>query len=723
MSRVSKLGRWVAGGLLGVAGAAAPGDEPASIAPAPRAVVPVVDMIPAPHAVAPTADKAPAPRTPGAKPVVAAAAAPFMPVAPSDRSPAGTPAPLPVPAPVPGPLPPGFVPPSVALPELGAPVVSAAGTRPGQPPNPTPKDTTRQPIDRLLEPTSPTGPAAPSEPVPPPYVYFPTLGFAGKSGVLPRSGGNEEFETVEDRWRIGFPEWDRYGLGHPRVFDYPYRLGRWFDPYNQNVLKGDYPIIGQHTFLEITGTNSTIFTGRMVPTATTPFESTARPFTTEFFGRPGQFVFSNTTMISVDLFQGDAAFKPNDWRLNLTPAVNVNTLAAQELAVVSPDVRKGLNRDRSWTTIQQGFAEYKLADLSPQYDFVSVRAGIQPFTSDFRGFIFSDVNRGVRLFGNLDGNRTQYNMAYFAQLEKDTNSQLNTFTNRNQNIVVANLYRQDFLFPGYTAEFSFHYNNDNPSLKFDKNGFLVRPDPVGVFQPHEIDAYYLGWAGDGHIDRFNISHAFYWVLGRDTMNPLAGQSQSISAQMAAVELSYDRDWARFRVSGLYQSGDGNANNGHATGFDGILDNQNFGGLFGYFRQTRIPLFGVGLKNDQSNFVDLRSSRIQGQSNFVNPGLWLGNLGVDIDLTPRLRSINNANVLWYDKTNTLETFLFQSHIDRFIGVDLGSGLEYRPRLTNNAIFLGGLGVLIPGAGFRELYNAQKSKVPSLFNGFFQMTFTF
>ena len=43
--------------------------------------------------------------------------------------------------------------------------------------------------------------------------------------------------------------------------------------------------------------------------------------------------------------------------------------------------------------------------------------------------------------------------------------------------------------------------------------------------------------------------------------------------MAAVELSYDRDWARFRVSGMYQSGDGNANNGHATGFDGILDNQ------------------------------------------------------------------------------------------------------------------------------------------------------
>ena len=76
---------------------------------------------------------------------------------------------------------------------------------------------------------------------------------------------------------------------------------------------------------------------------------------------------------------------------------------------------------------------------------------------------------------------------------------------------------------------------------------------------------------------------------------------------------------------------------------------------------------MGLTNDQSQFANLRSSRIQGQSNFVNPGLWLINSGVDFDITPRLRSINNANVLFFDKTNSLETFVFQSHIDRFVGV--------------------------------------------------------
>src|SRR4030095_8044412 len=108
----------------------------------------------------------------------------------------------------------------------------------------------------------------------------------------------------------------------------------------------------------------------------------------------------------------------------------------------------------------------------------------------------------------------------FDQTEKDTNSQLNTFDDRKQNTLIANYYRQDFIWPGYTAQVSFHYNNDQASTLFDKNGFLVRPDPAGVFRPHEINSLYLGWTGDGHINRVNITHAFYQALGHDTLNPL-----------------------------------------------------------------------------------------------------------------------------------------------------------------------------------------------------------
>ena len=67
---------------------------------------------------------------------------------------------------------------------------------------------------------------------------------------------DRDYIPMEDRWRLGFPAWDRYQFTpeYPYTNDYPYQLGHWWDPFNQNVLKGDYPIIGQHTFLNITGT-------------------------------------------------------------------------------------------------------------------------------------------------------------------------------------------------------------------------------------------------------------------------------------------------------------------------------------------------------------------------------------------------------------------------------------------------------------------------------------
>ena len=553
----------------------------------------------------------------------------------------------------------------------------------------------------------------------------PPLGFTGISRVAPRDEQTDNhFVPVEDRWRIGFPDWDRYGKGHPHVDDYPYVKGNWWDPFNQNVLKGDYPILGQNIFLEITGTTQAFFELRQVPTGTTPFESTVNPDSADFFGSPNQYSYSQNFFLSFDLFRGDAAFRPVDWRLKFTPAFNINSLHVNELAIVSPDVTRGTTRDRSFFALQEWFFESKLADLSPDYDFVSVRVGSQPFTSDFRGFIFSDINRGVRFFGNRLSNRDQYNLVYFNQQEKDTNSGLNTFRERHQQVVIANYYRQDFIWPGYTAQWSFHYNHDSPTFKFDNNGFLVRPDPVGTFQPHALNVVYLGWTGDGHINRLNINHAFYWALGNDSHNPLANQSQRINAQMAALELSVDFDYVRFRTSYFWSSGDRNINNSAATGFDTILDNPQFaGGDFSYWQRQQLRLFGVNLVNNRSLVPDLRASKIQGQSNFVNPGLQLGNFGFDVEITPKLRSVNNANVLWFDAINPLQQFVYQGDLNRFIGVDLSTGLEYRPLLSNNVIFRGGLAALVPGQGFRELFDRKDRENPGLLAGFLEAILTY
>jgi hypothetical protein len=180
------------------------------------------------------------------------------------------------------------------------------------------------------------------------------LGFAGPSGILPRDVQSDpRFIPIEDRWRIGFPEWDRYGKGHPPVDDYPYVIGRWLDPYNQNYLKGDYPILGQNTFLELTATSRSLVEPRQVPTPANGFESTLRPFESNQFGRPGQLLYSQYMILSFDLFHGDGAFRPADWRIKLTPVFNFNYLGVQEVGVVSPDVRNGTTRARSCFCLEE----------------------------------------------------------------------------------------------------------------------------------------------------------------------------------------------------------------------------------------------------------------------------------------------------------------------------------------------------------------------------------
>ncbi len=306
-------------------------------------------------------------------------------------------------------------------------------------------------------------------------------------------------------------------------------------------------------------------------------------------------------------------------------------------------------------------------------------------------------------------------MALFAQQEKDTNSFLNTFANRHQLVGIANYYVQDFLIPGYTAQLNVVYDHDEPTFHFDKNGFLVRPEPYGVFKPHQIDACYLGWTGDGHIGPYNITHACYWVVGYDTLNALANQPQDINAQFAAVELSYDRDYVRFLTSFLFSSGDGNPNNKHATAFDTVLDNPNFaGGQFSYWQSQAIGLFGTNLKNRGSFIPDLRTSKIQGQANFVNPGLMLANVGMNIEISPRFRLVNNANFLWFDTVAPLEVFLFQGNIHHSIGLDISSGLEYRPLLSNNVIMQIGVATLIPGRGFKDVYDPLNSTLSPLYS---------
>ncbi len=404
-------------------------------------------------------------------------------------------------------------------------------------------------------------------------------------------------------------------------------------------------------------------------------------------------------------------------------------------------------RARDFFALQEAFAEIHFSDLSNNYDFISGRFGIQPFVSDFRGFIFNDTNLGARIFGNYDNNRIQYNLALFDMREKDTYSGLNEIDTRQQRVLIANVFKQDFFAKGYTAEFSFHGNFDDGGVHYDKNEFLTRPAPFGTVQTdesghirgHDVNAFYLGWTGDGHIGRFNITHAFYEVVGRDSYNSLAGREVSINAQMAALELSYDANWIRFKLSGFYASGSSNPTSGVARGFDSILDNPTFiGGPFSWYVHEAPNLAGTGvnLKQPDSLIPDLRTSKTEGQSNFVNPGVAIVGFGIDTDITPKLKGFFNANYIWFAETAPIKLALQTNDANNKFGLDLSLGIKYRPLLTDNIIVSLGGGLFIPGQGYKDIYRTNTGPItgfsqqngtgkvdPVLYNAFLTVTFTY
>lgn len=538
------------------------------------------------------------------------------------------------------------------------------------------------------------------------------IGYTGKKSVASEPQTEADRRAVRDRWRIGFPEYDRYGDRGARGRDIPFKKGRWRDPYHQSVLKGDYPIKGNKLFLILSAVSTTGVEQRRAPTPSDV--SSDEPRSAEFFGQPEQFATSETVQLTFELFHGDTTFRPRDWAIKISPTFSVpNYLNARENGVVNIDVRRGTNRTDTQVSLEEAFGEVKLTDVNENFDFISVRAGIQPFVSDFRGFIFSDNNLGARLFGTFCNNRYQYNASYFSMLEKDTNSGLNRFDTRHQNVYIANLYRQDFIRKGYTIQASLHYNDDRAGVKYDRNGFLVRPALIGDVRPHSIKVGYLGLSGDGHLGRLNLSHSYYYAFGRDSRNPIAGRSVRVESNMAAVEASVDHDYLRFKGSFFWAQGDENPTDAKATGFDAIFDDPNFvGGQFSFWNRNGIRLTqtGVGLVQPNSILPSLRSSKTQGQANFVNPGIFIYNAGVDVDLTQRAKAIFNVNYLRFHRTEPLEYLLFQNRIRHDIGFDYSLGVAYRPFLINNVTVTFGASTLQTGRGFRDIFTDRTRNCP-------------
>lgn len=503
----------------------------------------------------------------------------------------------------------------------------------------------------------------------------------------------QEFSPVPDRWR-------------------QFYAGKWYDPYNQNVLKGDIPVFGSAAhpwFTEISVISDTVVECRNLPVPVGA-ATTSSPGSNDTFGSFGQLVAAQNIVTSFALINGNTSFKPPEFELRIAPVFGLNYGDIAETGILRIDPAEGPTRTDSFAGLLELFADVHLADLSDRYDFLSSRIGVQRFNADFRGFLFNAEEPGVRLFGNLENNIWQFNLAYFRRIDKDTNSGLNSwFQDRFEDVVVANLYRQDALMLGHTMLFSVVHREDNAGehpFDYDNNGFLVRPVSLGDQRPKNLQTTYIGIGGDGHFGRINSVAQFYYAFGSESHNQIARQPIDVSAAMAAWELSYDRDWIRYRASLFWASGDSDARDDKGTGFDSILDNPNFaGGALSFWQRNGIPFIGGGgtnLVNRFSLLPSLRPGYEEGQANFVNPGVRLLNVGVDFELTPKLKLINNVSYLQFDQADVIANLRQDGSFSREIGFDISTGIFYRPFLSNNIQIRAGAGALVPGAAIKNLY---------------------
>ncbi|MFT5888742.1 MAG: hypothetical protein ACI9BO_001565 [Zhongshania sp.] len=512
--------------------------------------------------------------------------------------------------------------------------------------------------------------------------------------------------AIPDRWRIVET------LGYEN---------NWYDPYHRNTLKADTPI-HDDWFFNLSIIADTVFEYRDVATPV-GIQSTANAGDLDLYGGTKQSQFIENLAVELVYYKGDTVFRPPDYEFRFTPVFNYNATRLEEITGVDVNPSEGKTRYQDFAGVQAAFVDVHLRNVSDNFDFDSVRFGIQPFNADFRGFLFQENQFGLRLFGTRNNNIIQYNLAWFRRLEKDTNSGLNNIgeTPRDDDIFVANLYWQDLLALGHTSQFTVLYNrNREKDVFYDKNGVIQRPASIGSERSRQYDVVYFGMNSDGHVGRLNLTSALYYAVGKQENAPFSSQDTDISAFFAAAEVSFDQDWIRWRASILFASGDDDPYDDVETGFDAIVENPLFAGAdTSYWIRQAVPLIGggkVALSSRNGVLNNLRSSKEHGQSNFTNPGTVLLGIGADFDVLPELRISLNANQLWFDDTAVLEVARQQSNIPKDIGQDLSIAGIYRPFMSQNIVLRLSYAVLLPGDAYQNLYSDDPQQ-SVLFNAIF------
>jgi len=482
----------------------------------------------------------------------------------------------------------------------------------------------------------------------------------------------DELQPVETRWKV----YRTLELeGHPEL-TYGY-----LNPYQQNILKADYPIRGDW-FLELNALQTFVFKSRRNLDFSNVFADQIALGNLRFF-RHNAF-YGENIVVGGEIRLNDDAFVPSPFRFRVNAVAdfksNINALNA--------------GNDGN-AHLFDAFADIRLHDFGrSNFDLLFLRAGFQGFRSDFHGLAFNDIGLGGRLFGEARKNRLRYDLAYFKLFQKDGVSGFLEFTRpSNHQVGIARLTYEDFLFAGWNSEWTFHYNRDR--RKF------------GTLGRGALDTFYFGATFNGRLGRFLFNPAFVGVLG--SADVLEGGSvladHDVRAWMGLFDLRYPLDFWTFRAGYLYASGDSNPADRRDTGFDAISDGVVlFGGPLSYWVGENIKFGGGDFVRGNSLFPSFRG--VNDPANHINPGLQTFNLGADINFSPTVQTALNMNYLRFNETGAYTNRIVI--VDHDAGVEWNIFVRWKPllrRFNENLVVDYGFAVLKPLPGLREAFQTR------------------
>ncbi|MCL6480243.1 MAG: hypothetical protein K6U02_00815 [Firmicutes bacterium] len=492
-----------------------------------------------------------------------------------------------------------------------------------------------------------------------------------------------EIRTVPSRWR----SFDPSGQNPEYIF-------RIYDPYHQNLLKADFPLAG-NWFLELNALNTFVYKARRNLDFSNVFADQISLGNLEFHSHNH---FRNENLIfGLELRRFDDTFFPSDFRIRLNGVFDYRA-----------DLNAFLRTSNVEPFLFDAFVDVKLHDFGgdedgrDNFDLLFLRGGFQGFRSDFHGLVFNDVGLGGRLFGEFQRNRFRYDFLWLKLFQKDPATGFLSFSRPSAHqVAIGRFTWEDFLVLGWNSEWSVHYNRERRKIG-------------GGPLEQQHDTFYWGATFNGQLGRVEFNPAFYAVHGNaDQVVGGVPVEHSVAAFLVLLDVRYPFDYWKFRAGYLFASGDGNPADRRDTGFDAISDSiVLFGGPLSYWTGENIR-FGRGdFVRANSVFPSLRGANEP--ANYINPGIQILNVGLDVVLSPRLEFSGNVNYLRFVSRG--------AYTNRVVIRDLSAGLEenfflrikpFLREVNQNVLLDVGFSVLHAQPGLQSAFQTTRGTVYSNF----------